>query len=148
MCSDCPVLCHHVTTLGSFIHHRTGTNRRVSSSGLEPSPLRLPGVWEGTLNYSSSLAPHLKNAVTGGKHLPRAFLEGTGTETYKVPNPAPATQEWLAMCKETERPEILGWGRGDKPTNHKCPVEDEHRATSLCFPTKFFSLSLFLFGSL
>lgn len=53
VCSDYPVLCHHVTTLGSFIHHRTGTNRRVSSSGLELSPLWLPGVWEGTLNYSS-----------------------------------------------------------------------------------------------
>lgn len=29
--------------------------------------LVLPGVWEGTLNYSESLALHLKNAVTGGK---------------------------------------------------------------------------------
>lgn len=37
-------------------------------------------------------------------------MKDTGTKTYKVPNAAPATQEWLGMYKETEYPEILGWG--------------------------------------
>lgn len=35
-------------------------------------------------------------------------MKATGTKTYKVPNPALATQEWLGMYKETEYPEIPG----------------------------------------
>lgn len=37
-------------------------------------------------------------------------MKVTGTKTYKVPSPAPATQEWLGLYKETELPEMLGWG--------------------------------------
>lgn len=42
------------------------------------------------------------------------------------------------MYKETEYPEILGQGAGNKPMNHECPVQEDHRAASLCFPTKLF----------
>lgn len=77
--------------------------------------------------------------------MPRTFVKATGTKTYKVPNPAPATQEWLGMYKETEYPEILGWGRegeGNKPMNYTCSVQEDHRAAaSLCFPTKLFFFS-------
>lgn len=71
-------------------------------------------------------------------------MKVTGTKTYKVPRPAPATQEWLGMYKETEHPEMLGWGGervGNKPMSCTCPVHEHHRAASLCFPIKLFFLS-------
>lgn len=41
-------------------------------------------------------------------HLPRALVKTSGTNMYKVPNTAPATQEGLGICKETEYPDSLG----------------------------------------
>lgn len=80
-------------------------------------------------------------------HLPRAFLEATGTETYKVPNPAPATQEWLAVCKETEHPEILGWGRGINPRTTNALLKMSTGQLPCAFlPT--FSLSFSIWESL
>lgn len=55
-------------------------------------------------NYSESCSDRRE------AHLLWAFVKDTRTKTYKVPNVAPATQEWLGMYKEAEYPEILGWG--------------------------------------
>ena len=74
--------------------------------------------------------------------MPRAFLDATGTETYKVPNPAPAAQEWLAMYKETEHPEILGWGRGLSPRTTNALLK---KTTGQCL---VLSYQIFLFSYL
>lgn len=53
---------------GTFIYHRTGTNRGVSSPGFESSLLVTPRDLEDPLNYSESLDPPLENTGTGVMH--------------------------------------------------------------------------------
>lgn len=72
------------------------------------------GIWEGPLNHSESLVPHLKSAEQGwggeggDVYLSRALVKASGTNMDKVPNTAAATQEGLGICKDTEYPDSLG----------------------------------------